>query len=170
MAIVQHYDKPDLFITMTRSAVWPDILSELLPGQTAQDHPCLIARVFKLKTRTLLHDLRKDVGFSKIVSYIYVVEFQNMAFLTPIFRWADVTLRVSYSYRHQLNSVCAVSAQSDLTELLCSTSLIIWDEISSKINIASKQLIVLCMTFASVRNGSEGYLSYSLVMTTLLLG
>jgi|SRR5271169_4609689 len=108
MAIVQHCGKPDLFITMTRSAVWPEILSELLPGQTAQDHPGLIAWVFKLKTHALLRDLTKDIVFSKIVSYIYVVEFQNMASLTPIFRWADVTLRVSYSYRHSTQQrVCS---------------------------------------------------------------
>ena len=49
MAIVQHFGKPTLFVTMTANPKWPEIVNELTPGQTAQDNPALITIVFNLK-------------------------------------------------------------------------------------------------------------------------
>jgi len=77
MAIVRYCGKPDLFITMTCNPLWPEIIDELLSGQTAQDHPDLVARVFKLKLDVLLHDLTKDMIFGKVIAFIYVIEFQK---------------------------------------------------------------------------------------------
>ena len=51
MAIVREYHKPDFFITMTCNPKWPEILNGLKEGQTAQDRPDLVARVFKQKKR-----------------------------------------------------------------------------------------------------------------------
>jgi hypothetical protein len=47
MAICREYHKPDLFITMTCNPHWPEIKEQLKEGQTAQDRPDLVARVFK---------------------------------------------------------------------------------------------------------------------------
>ena len=77
MAIVRYCGKPDLFITMTCNAFWPEITAELLPGQTAQDRPELVSRVFKLKLNALLHELTKKGVFGRTVAFIYVVEFQK---------------------------------------------------------------------------------------------
>jgi len=77
MAIVRYYGKPDLFITMTCNPLWPEITAELFPGQTTQDRPELVSRVFKLKLNALLHDLTKKKVFGKAVAFIYVIEFQK---------------------------------------------------------------------------------------------
>ena len=77
MAIVRHCGKPDLFITITCNPLWTEISTELLPGQTAQDRPELVARVFKLKLNTLLHELTKRMILGRTVAFIYVVEFQK---------------------------------------------------------------------------------------------
>jgi len=49
IAIVRHYGKPTLFITFTANPKWVEIERELLPHQSAADHPNLVARVFHLK-------------------------------------------------------------------------------------------------------------------------
>jgi ATP-dependent DNA helicase PIF1 len=77
MAIVRYCGKPDLFITMTCNPLWAEISEELLPGQTAQDRPELVARVFKLKLNALIQDLTKKMVFGKVVAFVYVVEFQK---------------------------------------------------------------------------------------------
>ena len=50
MALVQHYGKPDLFLTMTCNLAWPETKEHLLPNEESQNRPDLIARVFKSKT------------------------------------------------------------------------------------------------------------------------
>lgn len=59
MAIVRKFGKPDLFITMTCNPQWPEIQESLLQGQTANDRPDIIARVFNAKLTELLDDLTK---------------------------------------------------------------------------------------------------------------
>src|SRR5277367_3156238 len=77
MAIVRHCGKLDLFIIMTCNPFWPEITVELLPGQTAQDHPELVSRVFRLKLNAFLHDLMKKKVFGKAAAFIYVIKFQK---------------------------------------------------------------------------------------------
>jgi predicted Rossmann-fold nucleotide-binding protein len=55
MALVQNYRKPDVFLIMTINPKWDEITHELEPGQTPQDHPDLVVRVFRAK----LEDLKK---------------------------------------------------------------------------------------------------------------
>ena len=66
MAICREFHKPDLFITMTCNPQWPEITTELLEGQTAQDRPDIVARVFKLKKDQLIQDLVKNGVLGKI--------------------------------------------------------------------------------------------------------
>ena len=63
MAIVRHMHKPDLFITMTCDPKWQEITAGLKPGQSPQDRPDLVARVFKLKKDQLMRDLTKGCIF-----------------------------------------------------------------------------------------------------------
>ena len=56
MAIVRHFGRPTLFITFTANPKWKEIVQELLPGQSAIDPPDLVARIYDLKQKQLLHE------------------------------------------------------------------------------------------------------------------
>ncbi|XP_071681794.1 uncharacterized protein [Lolium perenne] len=77
MALVQTYGKPDIFLTMTCNPNWQEILDELLPGQTPQDRPDLVARVFRAKLETMKDMLTKNHILGVVKAYVYVVEFQK---------------------------------------------------------------------------------------------
>ena len=53
MALVRKFGKPDIFLTMTCNPNWDEIKNELYPGQTSQDHPDLVVRVFRAKLEEL---------------------------------------------------------------------------------------------------------------------
>ena len=77
MAICREYHKPDLFITMTCNPNWPEIKEQLKQGQTAQDRPDLVARVFKQKKDQLMNDLIVGEVLGKVVAHMHVIEFQK---------------------------------------------------------------------------------------------
>nr|XP_040245211.1 uncharacterized protein LOC120964526 [Aegilops tauschii subsp. strangulata] len=77
MAIVHTYGKPDIFLTMTCNPKWEEITNELLPGQTAQDRPDIVARVFYGKLEAMKDMLLKKMVLGVVVAYVYVVEFQK---------------------------------------------------------------------------------------------
>jgi hypothetical protein len=77
MAIIRHFHKPDLFITMTFNPKCAEITEALLEGQKAQDRPDIVARVFKLKRKAIIHDLCKNNICGNCVAHLYVVEFQK---------------------------------------------------------------------------------------------
>ncbi|KAG5562228.1 hypothetical protein RHGRI_005084 [Rhododendron griersonianum] len=54
MAITQHNQHPDIFLTMTVNLNWSEIIEALLPHQKAVDRPDLVARVFELKRKCLM--------------------------------------------------------------------------------------------------------------------
>jgi len=61
MAICRHFQKPDLFLTMTANPKWPEILCNLFPGQTATNYPNIISWVCEKKKKALLKLI--DNGF-----------------------------------------------------------------------------------------------------------
>ena len=77
MAIIKKYGKPDLFITFTCNPKWREITENLYPGQTANDKPDLVTRVFKLKLNNLLNDIYKQGVLGKVVIHVQVIEFQK---------------------------------------------------------------------------------------------
>ena len=79
MAIVCHFGKPDLFITFTCNPCWEEITNALLEHQTAADHQDLISRVFKLKLKSLLHDIYYGSAnvLGNMIALIYVIERQK---------------------------------------------------------------------------------------------
>jgi hypothetical protein len=77
MALVQAYGKPDIFLTMTCNPNWPEILDNLSPGQTPQDRPDLIARVFRAKLEMMKEMLLKSHILGVVAAHVYVVEFQK---------------------------------------------------------------------------------------------
>jgi hypothetical protein len=77
MALVRKYGKPDVFLTMTCNPNRDEIKQELYPGQTPQDRPDLVVRVFRAKLEELKNKLfQKDI-LGKVRAYVYVVEFQK---------------------------------------------------------------------------------------------
>ena len=77
MALVQTYGKPDIFLTMTCNLNWQEILDNLYPGQTPQDRPDLVARVFRAKLEAMKEMLLKKHILGVVAAYVYVVEFQK---------------------------------------------------------------------------------------------
>ncbi|CAN6685077.1 unnamed protein product [Malus baccata var. baccata] len=77
MTLVQRFGKPDLFITMTCNPSWEEIKSELLAGQTPQDRPDLLTRVFRAKLERLKEDIIEKEVLGNVVAYAYVIEFQK---------------------------------------------------------------------------------------------
>ena len=77
MAVVRAMGKPSLFITMTANPDWPEIVAELLPGQTARDRPNLVARVFNGKLKALLKDLKKGQFFGFVAAMCHMAEWQK---------------------------------------------------------------------------------------------
>ena len=77
MAIVMNYSKPDLFITFTCNKYWKEIEDHLLPGQTPDDRPDIVCRVFNLKIKQLINDLVYNKVFGNVTAWMYTVEFQK---------------------------------------------------------------------------------------------
>ena len=77
MAIVQHFGKPDHFITMTCNPYWEEITQNLEPGQQPQDRPELVSRVYRAKLRSLMDLLIKKKYFGEVAAYVHVTEFQK---------------------------------------------------------------------------------------------
>ena len=77
MALVRTFGKPDLFITMTCNPKWEEIARELKPGETPNDRPDLISRVFRIKKDALLDELQNKGIFGRAVACVHVIEFQK---------------------------------------------------------------------------------------------
>jgi len=77
MAIVGHFGRPTLFITFPANPKWKEIQDELLLHQSAMDRPDLIARIFHLKQRNVLYQLRKDQIFGKFLGIVWTIEYQK---------------------------------------------------------------------------------------------
>ena len=77
MAICRKFRKPDLFITFTCNRNWDEISKELREGETVQDRPDLVSRVFKLKKDQLMKDIKSGNVFGKVSAFLWVIEFQK---------------------------------------------------------------------------------------------
>ena len=77
LSVVTHKGKPDLFITITMNPKCREVMENLLSGQTPNDRPDLVARVFKQKLNELINDIKKNHIFGVPVAWVYVVEFQK---------------------------------------------------------------------------------------------
>ncbi|KAG3121785.1 hypothetical protein C6341_g27244 [Phytophthora cactorum] len=76
MTIVRVYRRSDAFITMTCSPTWEEKMEKIPGGQTAQDRPDIVARVWQLKFGAELKDLDEGV-LGHVHARIYEVEFQK---------------------------------------------------------------------------------------------
>ncbi|KIH65163.1 Ulp1 protease family, catalytic domain protein [Ancylostoma duodenale] len=78
MAIAQRLGKPDLFITFTGNSEWPEIKKNL-PGKFDSwiTDPFLCVRVFYMKLKQFLRDLKSGKIFGDVLAYQASVEFQK---------------------------------------------------------------------------------------------
>ncbi|KAJ1257558.1 hypothetical protein BS78_10G005300 [Paspalum vaginatum] len=80
MAICRWAGYPNLFITFTCNAKWPEIqymLDETGSKQKPSDRPEIVDRVFMIKLRELLRDIVEGKRFGETKSVIYTIEFQK---------------------------------------------------------------------------------------------
>ena len=77
MAIARYFGQVDIFMTVTTNPLWPEIMRELLPGQTAYDRPDLVLRVFQMKKKAIIDFIYKHGIFGSAVAYVYTIEFQK---------------------------------------------------------------------------------------------
>ncbi|XP_070022028.1 uncharacterized protein [Nicotiana sylvestris] len=77
IALVQHFGKPDLFITMTCNLSWMEIKEHLISTDEAHNRPDLISRVFRAKIEEFKNDILKRNIFGKVAAFMYTVEFQK---------------------------------------------------------------------------------------------
>src|SRR5437763_7057677 len=69
LALCREYGKPSFFITITTNPNWPEIKSQLRPGQSALDVPFIVARVFHLRLQKCLDYIKHAFG-----SLVYLVK------------------------------------------------------------------------------------------------
>ncbi|XP_075507436.1 uncharacterized protein LOC142544258 isoform X1 [Primulina tabacum] len=77
MTSVQTYGKPDIMLTMTCNPNWNEMKNQLLPGQSPQDRPDLITRIFRSKFEEFEKDIVDRGVLGKVRSYSYVIEYQK---------------------------------------------------------------------------------------------
>jgi hypothetical protein len=77
LALLRIFKGSDLFITFTANPAWPEITDALLHGQSANDRPDIVARVFHLKVEALLEDIMKRNIFGEAVGHVYTIEYQK---------------------------------------------------------------------------------------------
>ena len=75
--MVREFGKPDLFITFTCNPQWKEITQHIPKYQSVEHHPDLVARVFRLKYKELIHDIVTKQIFGKVASYFGSIEFQK---------------------------------------------------------------------------------------------
>ena len=61
LAICREYRKFDFFITITGNPKWKAVQENLFPGQTTQDMPDIMNRVFHEVLKNLINDLKSGV-------------------------------------------------------------------------------------------------------------
>ncbi|CAN6556225.1 unnamed protein product [Malus baccata var. baccata] len=79
MTICRHFGNPDLFITFTCNAKWPEIIEDLRdkPGCRPEDRPDIVSRIFKAKLNHMIKFIKSGKPFGDVESVIYTVEFQK---------------------------------------------------------------------------------------------
>ena len=77
MAICRAYGKPTLFVTFTANANWPEIKGSLHHGESSQDRPDIVARVFMMRLKECLDVLKKKSLLGRVKALVAVIEHQK---------------------------------------------------------------------------------------------
>lgn len=101
MAIVRAKGAPDLFVTITCNPHWDEIVGNLFEGQSPNDRPDLIARVFCLKLKDIIHEICEKEHFGKVAAYVYSIEFQKRGL-------PHCHMLIFLQPSHKMNTVAAI--------------------------------------------------------------
>ena len=115
LALVSEYGRPTLFITLTCNPYWPEIVEQLLPGQTAFDRGDIVCQVFHRKLEIVLKNIRygkyfkiknKRNEFYKIQFEVRVIEYQRrgLPHAHMVFKFKDNTDLPRYEEKAALAS------------------------------------------------------------------
>ena len=77
MTCVMHDGPPSVFLTFTANPKWPEITNSLAYGQSVEDRPDVVARVFHAKLQELREDIEKGHVLGTCKCLVYTVEFQK---------------------------------------------------------------------------------------------
>ncbi|CAN1176892.1 hypothetical protein LINPERPRIM_LOCUS3808 [Linum perenne] len=79
MAICHYFGNPDLFITFTNNAQWPEITNAFKDKVRSheEDKPAIVARVFRMKLQHLKDDINDHHIFGRTVAVMHTIEFQK---------------------------------------------------------------------------------------------
>jgi hypothetical protein len=75
LALARYLEKPSIWLTITTNPNWPEICSQLQPGQQACDIPTVVCHAFCGQLKKLKQFLQSHFG--GLVYEICVVEFQK---------------------------------------------------------------------------------------------
>jgi hypothetical protein len=78
LILVSEFGCPHVFLTLTCNPKWPEIMSQLLDGQTAFDRPEVTAAVFKSRLDLMKMNIRKGKYFDgrELIYTFHVIEYQ----------------------------------------------------------------------------------------------
>ncbi|XP_026451366.1 uncharacterized protein LOC113351632 [Papaver somniferum] len=65
------------FFTITCNPLWPEIVAELRPDQSASDRPDLTNMVFRAKFEELKEDIFNKNVLGRVASHVHVIEFKK---------------------------------------------------------------------------------------------
>ncbi|XP_074355163.1 uncharacterized protein LOC141693869 [Apium graveolens] len=79
MAICRWVGYPDLFITFTCNPKWKEIndMLSLIGQKNDSNRVDIICRVFEIKLQQLIHYIKKEQPFGKVMACLYTIEFQK---------------------------------------------------------------------------------------------
>ncbi|KAL6580279.1 hypothetical protein OROMI_008303 [Orobanche minor] len=78
MAICRWAGYPDLFITFTCNAKWPEITRFLEKRKLKpEDRPDIVCRVFKMKLDELMNDIQRKNIFGEVKAVVYAMDLQR---------------------------------------------------------------------------------------------
>lgn len=75
IALVRHFGKLDIFLTITCNSSWPEIKEHFLPTDETQNRPDLVSRVFKAKVEEMKTNILKRNIFGEVAAFMYSIEF-----------------------------------------------------------------------------------------------
>lgn len=75
MSITCFFRYPDIFETMTANPRWREISEFLMEGQASKDCRDLIAHMFKIKKKSLLHDILHLKILRDVVEHVHTIKF-----------------------------------------------------------------------------------------------
>jgi hypothetical protein len=77
MIIIKHFERFTLFIIFIINSNWFEIRNELKSKQIATNRSNIVTRVFQMKTKQLIKNVKKRHVFDKCESMIWIVKYQK---------------------------------------------------------------------------------------------